>query len=164
MRIRDASADDADSVARIYNPFVLETHVSFELEPVSAAEMAQRIERVQRAGLPWLVGEIEAQIAGYCYATPWKAREAYRRTVESAIYMAPSSIGRGLGTRLYQALFERLVEAGLHTVLGGIALPNPASVALHERLGMQPVARLGQVGFKCGRWIDVGYWQKHLAP
>jgi phosphinothricin acetyltransferase len=120
--------------------------------------MAQRIADVT-ARLPWLVLEEDGVISGYAYAAPWKFRAAYRHCVESSIYLAPSATGRGLGSQLYKALIANLRQRGLHCVIGGAALPNPASVVLHERLGFEKVAEFRQVGFKFGRWIDVAYWE-----
>jgi phosphinothricin acetyltransferase len=148
-------------MAAIYNPFILGTTITFEEEAVTPQEMATRIRAVMPA-LPWLVIEARGTVAGYAYATPWKTRSAYRRTVESAIYLAPSQAGQGLGTRLYGALLGELQQRGVHAVLGGIALPNEASVALHERLGFEKVGQLRQVGWKLQRWVDVGYWEKRL--
>ncbi|HEV7431928.1 MAG TPA: GNAT family N-acetyltransferase, partial [Steroidobacteraceae bacterium] len=93
------------------------------------------------------------------YASRWKGRCAYRYSVESTVYLEPLAVGQGLGTALYSALFARLQELGCHVVIGGIALPNAASVALHEKFGMRQVAHFAQVGNKFGRWVDVGYWQ-----
>ena len=159
--IRSALATDAQAMADIYNPFILGTTITFEEEAVTPQEMASRIMAVMSA-LPWLVIEVQGRVVGYAYATPWKTRSAYRRTVESAIYVDPSQAGQGLGTRLYGALLGELQQLGVHAVLGGIALPNEASVALHERLGFEKVGQLKQVGWKLQRWVDVGYWEKRL--
>ena len=159
--IRSALATDAQAMADIYNPFILGTTITFEEEAVTPQEMASRTGIVLLA-LPWLVIEVQGTVAGYACATPWKTRSAYRRTVESAIYVAPSQAGQGLGTRLYEALLGELQQLGVHAVLGGIALPNEASVALHERLGFEKVGQLQQVGWKLQRWVDVGYWEKQL--
>jgi L-amino acid N-acyltransferase YncA len=159
--IRPALASDAQAMADIYNPFILGTTITFEEEAVTPQEMASRIRAVLPA-LPWLVIEVQGSVVGYAYATPWKTRSAYRRTVESAIYMDPSQAGQGLGARLYEALLGDLQQLGVYAVLGGIALPNEASVALHERLGFEKVGQLKQVGWKLQRWVDVGYWEKRL--
>jgi phosphinothricin acetyltransferase len=148
-------------MAELYNPFILGTTITFEEVAVTAEEMASRIGTVLPT-LPWLVIEVRGVLAGYAYATPWKSRSAYRHTVESAIYVAPAHAGRGLGTRLYGALLTELRQLGVHAVLGGIALPNAASVALHERLGFEQVGQLREVGWKLQRWVDVGYWEKRL--
>lgn len=163
MNIRDTRVDDAESIASIYNHFVLNTSISFEETAVSHAEMAQRIAEVQVAGLPWLVAEQDGDIAGYAYATKWRVRNAYRYSVETTVYLAPASAGQGVGTMLYRALLDRLRDAGYHLAIGGIALPNPASIALHEKLGFEKVAQFSEVGFKFDRWTDVGYWQLRLA-
>ncbi|MFC0167330.1 arsinothricin resistance N-acetyltransferase ArsN1 family B [Pseudoduganella danionis] len=163
MIIRDAVADDAPAIVAIYNHYVLTTSISFEEQAVTAAEMQQRIADVQRGGLPWLVVEVDGVLAGYAYATKWRVRHAYRFSVESSVYLAPDTAGKGLGTALYQQLLARLTAGGYHLVIGGIAQPNPASVALHEKMGFEKVAQFREVGFKFGRWIDVGYWEKTLA-
>lgn len=123
--------------------------------------MAQRITNVT-SRLPWFVCESDGAIVGYAYATPWKVRAAYRHSVESSIYLAPQATGRGLGSQLYTALIADLRQRGLHCVIGGAALPNPASVSLHEKLGFSKVAEFREVGFKFGRWIDVAYWELML--
>ncbi|MBA5689092.1 arsinothricin resistance N-acetyltransferase ArsN1 family B [Rugamonas apoptosis] len=163
MHIRDAIADDARTIAAIYNPYIANTTISFEEQPVTDAEMARRIAEVQGAGLPWLVIEQDGAVLGYAYATKWRVRHAYRFSVESSVYLAPQAAGQGVGTRLYTALLERLRDGGCHLVIGGVALPNAASVALHEKLGFEKVAQFREVGFKFDRWLDVGYWQKALA-
>jgi phosphinothricin acetyltransferase len=162
LQIRDASRDDAASIASIYNHFVLNTSISFEEAEVAASDMAGRIAEVQAAGLPWLVAEVDGAVAGYAYATKWRVRHAYRFSVESSVYLAPASAGKGIGTMLYRALLDRLRDGGYHLAIGGIALPNPASVALHEKMGFEKVAQFKEVGFKFERWTDVGYWQLKL--
>lgn len=163
IRIRDAGAADAARIAAIYNHYVAATIVTFEVERVAVEDMQARVAAVQDDGLPWLVADDgTGDVLGYAYATRWRARAAYRNSVESSIYLAPHATGRGIGRRLYERLLERLRACGLHTVIGGAALPNPASVALHEALGFAKVAHLREVGHKFGRWIDVGYWQRRL--
>lgn len=160
--MREARVDDADAIAAIYNHYVLTTSISFEETEVSAIDMAGRIADVQAAGLPWLVAEIDGAVAGYAYATKWRVRHAYRFSVESSVYLAPDSAGKGIGAKLYGVLLERLRAGGYHLAIGGIALPNAASVALHEKMGFEKVAHFSEVGFKFGRWTDVGYWQLAL--
>jgi len=160
--IRSATAADAEALARIYNHYVKETIITFEEDPVSSADMAGRVTEVERASLPWLVAEQDGQIVGYAYASKWKGRCAYRHSVETTIYLASDCVGRGIGTSLYQALLEQLRNRNLHVAIGGAALPNPASVALHEKLGFRKVAHFAEVGFKFGKWIDVAYWQVAL--
>jgi L-amino acid N-acyltransferase YncA len=162
--IRDAVAADALRIAEIYNHYVLHTIVTFEEEPVAADEMARRMDEVRAASLPWIVSENAGRILGFAYASKWKGRCAYRFSTEVTVYLDPESGGRGLGSTLYGKLFPMLAERNVHVALGGIALPNPASIALHEKFGMKKVAHLEEVGFKFGAWIDVGYWQRTLPP
>lgn len=156
--IRACRPADAAQICAIYNPYVRDTVITFEEEPVAEAEMARRITAVT-ALLPWLVWEREGAVEGYAYATPWKARSAYRFAAESTVYVSPGSFRGGIGKGLYEALIAELRARGMHCVIGGVALPNPASVALHERLGFTKVAQFLEVGWKLGRRVDVGYWE-----
>ena len=156
--IRACTAADAAAICAIYNPYVLETVITFEETPVSTAEMAQRIADVT-ARLPWLVAEEGRGLVGYAYATPWKARSAYRFSVESTVYVAPDHMGRGVGTALYRELIDALRRLGMHSAVGGIALPNAASIALHEKLGFRKIGQFVEIGRKFDRWVDVGYWE-----
>jgi L-amino acid N-acyltransferase YncA len=157
--IRPATLDDAEAVARIYNHYIRDTIVTFEEDVVSIQEMAGRLGKVTAGSLPWVVVEESGSVLGYAYASTWHGRCAYRFSTEITVYLAPGAQGKGLGSKLYDTLFARLKDKGIHTVIGGIALPNPASVALHEKFGMTQVAHFKEVGFKFGQWIDVGYWQ-----
>jgi L-amino acid N-acyltransferase YncA len=161
--IRDAAPADAAALAAIYNPYILDTTISFEETAVSADEMRARIAAVQDGGLPWLVLEGgDGAIAGYAYATKWRVRHAYRHSVEVSVYLAAGHGRRGYGSALYEALLGRLRQLGCHLAIAGIAQPNEASVALHERMGFSKVAHFGEVGFKFDRWLDVGYWELRL--
>ena len=153
---------DAEAVASIYNHYVTNTIVTFEEEPVPVPDMARRMEQVAAASLAWLVAELDRRVIGYAYAGRWHTRAAYRFSTEVTVYLDHEHVGKGVGSQLYAALFPQLRARGVHAVLGGIALPNAASVALHERCGLEKVAHLREVGFKFGRWIDVGYWQRTL--
>ena len=157
--VRAAIATDADAIARIYNYYVENTVITFEEEAVSGADMAARIAEAQGLSLPWLVAEVDGSIAGYAYARRWRPRSAYRYSAETTIYLARGCEGRRIGTTLYSALLPLLRERGIHVAIGGVALPNDASVALHEKLGFERVATFRQVGFKHDRWVDVAYWQ-----
>lgn len=157
--IRDAEARDSDALAELYNFYVRHTYTTFEEEPVDGAEMGERVRAVQQLGLPWLVLDDGGGINGYACAVRWKGRAAYRHSVESTVYLAEGHGQRGLGSLLYGELLDQLRNRGMHTALAGIALPNAASVALHEKLGFEKVAHLNEVGRKFDRWIDVGYWQ-----
>ena len=160
--LRSASAADAEAIARIYNHYVQNTVVTFEEEPVSAQAMASRIADIQALSLPFLLAEIENAIVGYAYATKWKVRSAYRHSVEITIYLEHGRQRLGVGSMLYSELLHILRERGIHVAIGGAALPNEASVALHEKLGFEHVGTFRQVGFKHGRWVDVAYWQRVL--
>jgi phosphinothricin acetyltransferase len=162
IAIRPVAAGDAAAIAAIYNHYVATDIATFELAPVDAETMGGRIAEVQSHGLPWLVVEDASILVGYAYAGRWRTREGYRHSVETSIYLAPQATGHGLGRALYSRLLDALADCGVHAVIGGIALPNPASVVLHERLGFEPVARFREVGRKFGRWIDVGYWQRPM--
>jgi L-amino acid N-acyltransferase YncA len=159
INIREAISQDAVVIAKIYNPFILNTVITFEEIPVTPEEIMKRIESVKELGYPYLVMEVTGQLVGYAYANVWRTRAAYNHTVETSIYLDPTSAGKGLGTVLYQALIDKLKQMDIHVILGGITLPNPISVALHEKLGFKKVAHFSEVGYKFGRWLDVGFWQ-----
>lgn len=160
--IRDAHENDFETIAEIYNHYVRATVVTFEESEIDQSEISIRINKVKSAGLWWLVSEENGQVIGYAYASKWHDRSAYRNTVEASVYLRHGSGGKGHGTMLYEELFNRLKAKGLHTVIGGIALPNPSSVKLHEKFAMSQVAHFKEVGYKFGQWIDVGYWQVRL--
>lgn len=149
-------------VCSIYNHYVLNTWVTFEEEAVSEREMRVRIKDAS-ASLPWLVLEERDEVVGYAYATRWKSRSAYRYSVESTVYLRQDVVGRGFGRQLYDRLIAEVRAAGMHLVIGGIALPNQASQRLHEKMGFKKVAHFEQVGWKLNRWIDVGYWELILS-
>lgn len=158
--IRNATSEDSLEICEIYNYYILHTHSTFETDPVSPSEIENRIGRVQNEfELPWLVFEEGNKVIGYAYATQWKARTAYAQTVETTVYLQHEICGKGFGRKLYQHLVEQLKDFGYHAILGGIALPNEASVSLHEKLGYVKVAQLKEVGYKFNRRIDVGYWE-----
>jgi L-amino acid N-acyltransferase YncA len=159
VRVRPAAADDSEAVGLIYRHYVLHTTISFEEQPVCTVEMAERIADVLSSALPWVVAEHAGRVVGYAYAGKWKGRYAYRHSVETSVYLDPQFTGRGIGTQLYRELLAMLRDRSIHVAIGGIALPNAASVALHERLGFRKVAHFKEVGYKFGQWIDVGYWQ-----
>ncbi|MGE5294995.1 MAG: arsinothricin resistance N-acetyltransferase ArsN1 family B [Solirubrobacterales bacterium] len=157
--IEDVGLEDAERVCRIYNHYVERTTITFEEEPVSVEQMRTRMAEIGSCGLPWIVWREGPDVLGYAYAGRWKSRSAYRRSVESSVYVGKDHVGRGIGSSLYEELLSRLRQASVHVVVGGVALPNEASVRLHEQFGFRKVAHFQQIGFKLGRWIDVGYWQ-----
>jgi L-amino acid N-acyltransferase YncA len=159
--IRLATVRDAGAIAAIYRPYVEQSRISFEEDAPDADEIARRLASPVH---PWLVVEEDGRVLGYASTSPMRSRPAYRWSVESGIYLDPVAQGRGLGRRLLGAHLEVLERQGFVTVIAGIALPNPASVALHERLGFALSGIERGVGFKLGEWVDVGRWQRDLAP
>lgn len=166
IAIRPARPEDAATIAAIYAPHVLSGTVSFENEAPDTRAMRGRM--AASGGLyPWLVattGEAgeEQAILGYAYASPFKDRPAYRWTVETTIYVSGAALGQGAGRLLYDALIDTLVAQGFVQAIGVIALPNDASIALHESVGFRRAGMYREVGFKLGRWVDVGFWQREL--
>ncbi|MEO6968152.1 MAG: arsinothricin resistance N-acetyltransferase ArsN1 family B [Rhodanobacteraceae bacterium] len=159
--IRPATRDDAARICAIYNPYIDATTITFEEMHVPISDMSVRIENIIQT-LPWLVVEQDGVVVGYANAMPWRTRAAYRYSAETTIYMDSAATGKGFGTWLYRALLAELIHRGLHRVIGGIALPNAASIALHQRLGFKKVAQFSEVGWKFGQWIDVGFWELAL--
>ena len=159
---RLATVDDAAAIAAIYAPYVRDTIVSFETEPPDAAEMAARIERIGRQ-YPWLTASAGGRVVGYAYACENRSRLAYRWSVDTAVYLDPSAQGRGVGSALYRELFALLRAQGYVNAFGGIALPNAASVKLHEAMGFKLIGIYRNVGYKLGAWRDVGWWQLALC-
>jgi phosphinothricin acetyltransferase len=163
-QIRLATDADGAAVAGIYRPIVEHTAISFETVAPTAEDMANLIAETLPA-YPWLVCEIGGQVAGYAYATKHRVRAAYRWSVDTSVYVAEGHGRRGVGRALYRSLFAVLTAQGFCNAFAGIALPNPASVGLHEVLGFTPIGVYRNVGFKLGAWHDVGWWQRSLrAP
>ena len=161
--IRLATPGDAASIAAIYAPYVTATPVSFEEEAPDAAEMARRIAGDGRGLHPWLVAEEGGTILGYASSSPFRARPAYRWSVETGVYLAAAAQGRGLGRALMERLLQLLERQGFTAAVAGITLPNPASVALHEKLGFTPCATYRETGFKLGEWRTVEVFTRDLA-
>ena len=156
--IRSATAADAAAIADIYNWYVANTVITFEVDPVSADEMARRVENVLAAH-EWLVLEGEIELLGYAYAGRFRERAAYGQATESTIYLRHGAEGQGLGGPLYAELIRRTFARGYRHMIGAIALPNEPSVRLHERLGFVKAGHLFRIGRKFDRWVDVGNWQ-----
>lgn len=159
--IRSVAQQDVRSICEIYNHYVENTVISFEENSVSMIEMEQRI-ATQAIDYPWLVYELEGEVVAFVYAKPWKARSAYRFTLETTIYSSSKAQGKGIGSKLYQQLFAELATSSVRSVMAVIALPNIASIALHEKMGFEKVAHFKEVGYKHKTWINVGYWQLML--
>lgn len=159
--IRPITENDAEQAAHIYNYYVLNSTVTFEEVPVPVEEMRERISSVTEK-YPWLVCIAGDKIIGYAYAGAWKARAAYRFSVETSVYLQEGLSGKGIGSALYTELLRKLRAQKLHSIIGGMALPNKECIALHEKFGFEKVAHFKEVGFKFGRWIDVAYYEKIL--
>jgi L-amino acid N-acyltransferase YncA len=160
--LRLARETDAEALLRIYAPYVRDTAISFEVEPPTPEEFRGRI-RTNLAHAPWLVCESDGELVGYAYAGRFHARAAYQWTAEVTVYVRSDNHRRRIGEGLYAALLDGLRAQGFRTAVGVIALPNPASVGFHERLGFRPAGVLGSVGFKHGRWHDIGWWALALG-
>jgi len=161
IEIRLARHDDADAIAAIYRPFVESTIISFETVAPEPREMADRI-AATLARYPWLVCEFDGEIAGYAYATKHRERKAYQWSVDTSAYVHPHYWRRGIGAGLYRSLFAMLSAQGFVNAYAGIALPNPASIGLHESVGFRPIGIYRSVGYKLGAWHDVGWWERAL--
>ncbi len=163
IRIRPVQPGDAESIARIYAPYVEESAITFELDAPGAGTMRERILAVT-ARFSWLVAELDGILCGYAYADLYRTRAAYRWAVETTVYVDRDMPRRGIGRALYAPLIEASTAAGFVTALGVIALPNDASVALHEAMGFVHAGTQTGVGYKFDRWHDIGFWQRDLAP
>jgi phosphinothricin acetyltransferase len=160
--IRLATTDYAGQVQAIYAPYC-HTPISFELEPPSVEEMRARMVKVL-GQYPWLLWEDGGEILGYAYASQHRERPAYCWSVDTSVYVRQERQRRGVGRALYTALLAVLPLQGYVNAYAGVTLPNPASVGLHEAMGFRPVGVYGQVGFKCGAWYDVAWFQRPLQP
>ncbi|MGY1887412.1 MULTISPECIES: N-acetyltransferase family protein [unclassified Blastococcus] len=160
--VRDATPADAAACAAIYAPYVTGTAITFELEPPTPAQMAERIAAARRAHA-WLVLEDDGAVVGYAYAGPYKERAAYRWSCEVSVYLDGGRRRRGGGRALYEALFERLAARGFRTAIAGMTLPNEPSEGLHTAMGFEPIGTYRRIGFKHGRWRDVLWAQRPLG-
>lgn len=161
MNIRRAGGDDAEAMLRIYAPIVEQTTTSFELVTPSVDEFRGRVER-SVATHDWLVAEEDGVILGYAYGTPHRSRAAYRFSAETSVYVAEEARGRGLGSRLYERLFASLANRGYYQAFAGVTLPNPASEALHCKVGFRRIGQFPSIGFKYGNWHDVAWFYRPL--
>lgn len=152
--IRRVRKDDAPAIARIYNHYVADTDISFETEPVSDSDMLARIEAIS-ARFPYLVCEIDGEVAGYCYVHQWKERAAYCHTLETTVYLAPDRTGAGIGRSLMMRLIEECRMTDCHALVACITGGNEPSCRLHENLGFSRVSHFLRVGRKHGKWLDV---------
>jgi len=161
--IRCIKKQDLEKITEIYNHYIADTVITFEEEQVTLDDMSARIKKIAADSLPWFVAEDDSgSVIGYAYASKWRERYSYRYSVEVTAYLAPDAKQQGKGSQLYERLFSELKRLSIHSVIAGITLPNPASIALHEKFSMNKVAHFNEVGFKFNQWQDVGYWQGTL--
>jgi len=156
--IRNVSHTDAPAIAEIYNHYIRETIFTFEEIKVDAKEIEKRIKNIT-VHYPWIVYEQDGEILGYAYGGEWRTRSAYRFVAESAVYLRHNLPSKGIGSQLYAELLQRLKAQGIHSVMGVLGLPNEPSIRLHEKFGFKKAAHFAEVGYKFGKWVDVGYWQ-----
>jgi L-amino acid N-acyltransferase YncA len=159
--IRCARPEDAAAIAEIYGPYVAATPISLETVTPTADQIGDRMARLS-PDYPWLVYEVGGALKGYAYAGPHSDRGGYRWSANASVYVARDCHRQGIGRALYERLLSVLRRQGFHAVFGGITLPNPASVGLHESCGFAPVGVYRQAGFKLGAWWDVGWWGRIL--
>jgi phosphinothricin acetyltransferase len=163
IRIRYGEARDAAVLNDLYNPYILETPITFETEPWMLQQRLDWLSRFKETG-PYrlLVAEQDGALLGFANSHRYHERAAYSTTIETSVYCDPVATGQGIGTKLYAALFEALKDEPLHMAIAGVTLPNPASEAIHRRFGFQPVGVTHAVGFKLGRYWDVAWFEKRL--
>jgi L-amino acid N-acyltransferase YncA len=162
VRVRDATPADAQACADIYAPYVTDTAITFETEVPSVEAMAARI-AAATATHAWLVAEDDGAVVGYAYGGPYKERAAYRWSCEVSVYVDRARQRTGAGRALYEALLERLAARGYRMAVGGMTLPNAASVGLHAAMGFETVGTYRRIGYKHGAWHDVAWTQRSLA-
>ena len=161
--VRRAERRDLARITEIYNHYVEHTPITFDVEPYAEAEREPWLAQFGPRGRHQLfVAERAGRVIGYAGSLPFRAKAAYDTSVETTIYVAPDERARGVGPRMYEALFAALRSEDVHRLLAGITLPNDASVRLHERLGWQRVGVYSEVGRKLGRYWDVGWWERGL--
>jgi phosphinothricin acetyltransferase len=157
--IRSVREADIPQIIRIYNYYVKHTIITFEEDEIEASEMGNRVKEISQK-YPWFVYEEGGKVIGYAYANLWRLRSAYQFSAEATVYLDVDQTGKGIGSELYEALISALKNMEIHSLIGGISLPNQASVALHEKFGFVKCAQFREVGRKFDSWIDVGYWEK----
>ncbi|WP_105617651.1 GNAT family N-acetyltransferase [Vallitalea okinawensis] len=159
--IREAMISDAKIIASIYNYYVENTAITFEEELITSKEIIKRMGYIQKK-YPWFVFIEDGQVLGYAYANKWRERSAYRFAVEISIYLDHRQTGKGIGSKLMAHLLENLKLRDIRCIIGGITIPNPGSIAIHEKFGFHKVAQFEKVGYKFDKWLDVGYWQLNV--
>jgi phosphinothricin acetyltransferase len=162
--VRAATVDDLSAVNEIYNQYVAETHYTFDVEPMTADARREWFTHYGISGRYRVVVAIsDGAVIGYASSSRFRPKPAYETSVETSVYLAPDSVGRGAGSRLYEVLFKALEGEDVHRAYAGIALPNPASIGLHERFGFKRVAHFTEQGRKFGRYWDVAWYEKPIG-
>lgn len=154
LMIRPVQPTDAAALVAVYNPFITDTTITFEAEPIDAAEMCRRIEEISRE-YPYYVYEENGEVLGYAYIHRWKPRIAYRKTAEVTIYLSPKAQGRGVGRQLLTRLIADARRLQLHALIACITQGNEHSIAFHKAMGFRQVSQFEKVGYKFGRLLDV---------
>ena len=163
LQVRPATGDDLQAVNDIYNHYVAETHITFDVEPVSMEQRREWFTHYGPDGRHRLfVAEDGGRVVGFASSSRFRPKPGYLTSVETSVYLAPDATGRGAGSRLYESLFKSLEGEDVHRAYAGIALPNPASIALHEKFGFKRVAHFTEQGRKFGRYWDVAWFEKPL--
>ncbi len=164
VSVRPATEHDLGQLNDIYNRYVVETHFTFDIEPMTIEARREWFHHYDSSGrYRVLVGVSDATVIGFASSSRWRPKPAYETSVETSIYIAPDAVGRGIGTKLYEELFKQLQREDVHRAYAGIALPNQASIALHERVGFKRVAHFTEQGRKFDRYWDVGWYEKPLG-
>ncbi|TMF93305.1 MAG: N-acetyltransferase family protein [Chloroflexi bacterium] len=163
LQVRPATGDDLEAVNDIYNHYVAESHITFDVEPVSMEQRREWFTHYAPAGRHRLfVAEDGGRVVGFASSSRFRPKPGYLTSVETSVYLEPDATGRGAGSRLYESLFKSLEGEDVHRAYAGIALPNPASIALHEKFGFKRVAHFTEQGRKFGRYWDVAWFEKPL--
>ena len=159
--IRAFKISDTQQLLDIYNYYVLNSVVTFDITPLTFKTFSEKVTRINK-DYPFLVFEEKNEILGYAYGSKWRPKPAYKHTIESTVYVKHSAHRKQIGTHLYKDLLDLLKQENYHVVLGGLTLPNEASIKLHEKFGFQQVAHFKEVGLKFDKWLDVGFWELKL--
>ncbi|TYP99948.1 phosphinothricin acetyltransferase [Tenacibaculum adriaticum] len=156
--IRKVTLQDAATITNIYNYYVRTSVATLEEQEVSEEYFKDEIKNITKK-FPWFVYEVNNQILGFANASAWKTRSGYKKSVQLMVYLNPDTTSKGIGSLLYDAVISKLKELDVHVLMGGISLPNEASVKLHEKFGFKKAAHFKEIGYKFNKWVDVGYWQ-----
>ena len=159
--IRNVTLEDVSAITEIYNYYIKNSVATLEEQTVSESYFKDEIIKVTKE-FPWFVYEVAGEIIGFANANSWKIRSGYKKSAQLMVYLHPEKISNGVGTLLYSAVIDELKEKDIHVIMGGISLPNEASIKLHEKFGFEKVAHYKEIGFKFNNWVDVGYWQLTL--